>query len=225
MKILLVEDDAVLIDALCAQLGRAGYACDCCADGDTGCYYACTNAYDCILLDRMLPGMDGLTALQCIRREGVSTPVLMLTALGTLGDRVGGLDAGADDYLVKPFEAEELLARIRALIRRPARLSEGEGLTAGDITYLPAERKLHGPMGERTLSKTEGMLFEILCRNKGQLLQREQLYLRVWGPDAEVEEQAVDNYIHFLRRRLRSLQSACRIVTVRSLGYLLEENA
>lgn len=225
MKILLVEDDRVLSDALCAQLGRAGYACDCCADGDTGCYYALTGAYDCILLDRMLPGMDGLTALQCIRQEGISTPVLMLTALGTLGDRVGGLDAGADDYLVKPFEAEELLARIRALIRRPARLSAGEGLSAGDLAYLPAERKLQGPAGECILSKTEGMLLETLCRNKGQLLQRGQLYLRVWGPEAEVEEQAVDNYIHFLRRRLRALQSACRIVTVRAMGYRLEENA
>ncbi|MCI8442349.1 MAG: response regulator transcription factor [Provencibacterium sp.] len=223
MKLLLVEDDAVLCDALAAHFKRAGYEFDCCGDGETGCYYALQNAYDCILLDRMLPKMDGLRVLESIRKKGIAVPVLLLTALGALGDRVNGLDAGADDYLVKPFEPEELLARIRALIRRPARMQAGEQLHAGDLSYFPAERRLCGPAGESILSKTEGLLFETLCRNRGQLLPRELLYLRVWGPEAETEEQGVDNYIHFLRRRLRTLQSGCRIVTVRSLGYRLEE--
>jgi DNA-binding response OmpR family regulator len=222
LKILLVDDDDVLCEALETLLHSAGYALDRCADGETGCYYALQNAYDCILLDRMLPRMDGLMVLQSIRAAGLMVPVLLLTALGRLEDRVNGLDTGADDYLVKPFEMEELLARIRALVRRPARIEEGERLKAGDLAYLPAGRKLFGPAGERILSKTEGLLWETLCRNAGQILPRELIYLRVWGPEAETEEQSVDNYIHFLRRRLRALESRCQIVTVRSVGYRLE---
>lgn len=228
MKILLVEDDENLNKNIAFFLEKEGYQVDACLNGEDALYYCQEGAPDLILLDRMLPFLDGMELLQRIRAGQDTTPVLMLTALGTLSDRVEGLDAGADDYLVKPFEMEELLARIRSLTRRSALTGSGPRgeilLSAGDLRLSPQLHELSGPEGSVTLSGRENALMEIFLNNSGQVLSRGQLLLKVWGPDGEVEEGNLDNYIFFLRRRLKSLKSAASISTIRGVGYRLNEN-
>ena len=155
---------------------------------------------------------------------GDATPVLMLTAMGTLSDRITGLDLGADDYLVKPFAMEELMARIRSLSRRGSGFHvANDELGWGDLTLCESSCQLHGPGGECTLSRRESGLLCALLRHPGQTLGRSQLLLSVWGPDTEVEDGNLDNYIFFLRKRLRSLESRVVIQTIRGVGYRLEE--
>lgn len=226
MKILLVEDDENLNKNIAFFLEKEGYQTDRCLNGEDALYYCQEGAPDLILLDRMLPFLDGMELLRRIRALGNQTPVLMLTALGTLSDRVEGLDAGADDYLVKPFEMEELLARIRSLTRRscPANQTVRGSLMlrAGDLSLSPQLRELRGPAGSVTLSGRENALLEIFMNNSGQALSRGQLLLKVWGPDGEVEDGNLDNYIFFLRRRLKGLRSAAAISTIRGVGYRLD---
>lgn len=223
MRILLAEDDRKLNSTLTWQLEASGFIVDCCFDGEESLFYGEQNIYDMILLDRMLPHMDGTEVLSSLRKKGITTPVILITALGTLSDKVTGLDLGADDYLVKPFAFEELLARIRCVTRRPHALTEHNILTASDITWKISENLLTGPMGYCTLSKKEGELLEIFLRSKGQTLKRNTLLLKVWGPDSNVEEGNLDNYIHFLRRRLKMTGSKLQIKTIRGIGYCLLE--
>lgn len=229
MKILLVEDDENLNRNLKFFLEKEGYQVDACQDGEDALYYFREGNPDFILLDRMLPLLDGMSLLKSIRQSGSTTPVLMLTALGTLSDRVSGLDGGADDYLVKPFEMEELLARIRSLTRRsglcaalPAADGDALRLCYGDLCLHPQLHELTGPACTVTLSNRESALLEYLIQNAGRTLSRGQLLLKVWGPEGEVEEGNLDNYIFFLRRRLKHLKSEVRIVTLRGVGYRLE---
>ena len=196
---------------------------DACTTGDDGLYFVLQGAYDLVILDRMLPGMDGISLLRRLRREGGAVPVILLTALGELEHKIEGLDAGADDYIVKPFAFEELMARIRSIGRRPQSWEQHETYTVGDLRLEPREKRLEGPGGVCSLSKREADLLEFFLKNPGQTLPRETLLLRVWGPDAEVEDGNLDNYIHFLRRRLRTLGSTLKLVTVRGTGYRLEE--
>ncbi len=168
----------------------------------------------------MLPGLDGLTLLRAARAQGVTTPVLLLTALAGAGDTVDGLDAGADDYLAKPFDTAVLLARLRALLRRSGGTA---ALTAGDLRLDTGELTLIGPAGSAVLSRKECDLLEALLRAPGRLQARSVLLARVWGPLAEVEEANLDCYIHFVRRRLAGVGSRARVVTVRGSGYRLEE--
>ncbi len=220
MRILLAEDDRILHQNLKLFLQREGYAVDACFDGEEALYYCREGAYDCILLDRMLPQCSGTEVLKQLRKEGISTPVLFLTALGTLADKVEGLDMGADDYLVKPFALEELSARIRSLTRRSGSLlSSGQGLSFGDLLFQPVTGELSCKAGRLTLSKREGALLEVFLRNPEQTLSRGQLLHLVWGPDGEVEDGNLDNYIFFLRRRLKNLHSAAAISTIRGIGY------
>lgn len=223
MRILMIEDDDKLCDAVCFQLERKGFTVDVCHDGDDGLRWIRERVHDLILLDRMLPIMDGITVLKKARAEGISTPVLLITALGDVFQRVEGLDAGADDYLVKPFAMEELLARIRAMSRRPHQWEGAKPLEFGDISYEGTEKCLHGVKGDCSLSKREGDLLEMLLKNPNQTLPRTVLLSRVWGPDAGVEEGNLDNYIHFLRRRLKAAGSTLQIKTVRGVGYRLED--
>ncbi|MFR1111400.1 MAG: response regulator transcription factor, partial [Anaerotruncus colihominis] len=160
--------------------------------------------------------------LKRLRAQGHTTPVLLVTALGDIGQRVEGLDAGADDYLIKPFAVEELLARVRAIRRRPRQWESVRVLQVGDAAFDAAQKTLTGPGGCCSLSKREAELMEILLANHGQTLPRSMLLTRVWGPDAEVEDGNLDNYIHFLRRRLKAAGSAVSIRTVRGVGYQLE---
>ena len=223
MRILLAEDDMQLNNTLTYQLETAGFLVDSCLDGEDALFYGEQNIYDIILLDRMLPHMEGIDILTSLRQKAISTPIILITALGTLADKVTGLDLGADDYLVKPFEFEELLARIRCVTRRPHTLTDYDVLTVSDITWNAAEGVLKGPAGSCTLSKKEAALMETFLRSKGQTLPRNTLLLKVWGPDSNVEEGNLDNYIHFLRRRLLITGSKLKINTIRGVGYSLQE--
>lgn len=218
MHILLIEDDTALCAALAPALAGLGKA-DFCHTGPEGLSLLVSGGYDLCILDRLLPGLDGLTLLRAARAQGVTTPVLLLTALAGAGDTVDGLDAGADDYLAKPFDTSVLLARLRALLRR----SGGTvALTAGDLRLDTGELTLTGPTDSTVLSRKECDLLEALMRAPGRLQARSVLLARVWGPLAEVEEANLDCYIHFVRRRLAGVGSRARVVTVRGSGYRLE---
>ena len=193
MRILLVEDDKILCSTVAMQLEQAGYQVDQCYRGDDALYYATEYPYDVLILDRMLPSLDGLSLLQAIRQKSVMTPVIITTALDGVGDRIDGLDAGADDYLVKPFAVEELLARIRAVTRRPGRTADTTTLTFGSLSLDAVKHP------------------------------RNAILSYVWGPDSEVEAGNLDNYIYFLRRRLKALHGNAKIQTVHGVGYRLEE--
>lgn len=223
MRILLVEDDPYLLETLVFQLKHSGFAVDFCDNGEDALYYMEESIYDLILLDRMLPLIDGITLLKKIRSLGNHTPVILLTALGELQDKITGLDSGADDYLVKPFAFEELLARIRSISRRPREWKDTKTHHFGDIVYTPSSNLLSGPMGECTLSKKEGALLEIFLLNPSQTLPRTALLSKVWGIDSDVEDGNLDNYMHFIRRRLKTVSSNVSIKTVRGIGYHLED--
>ena len=222
MRILLIEDDKNLCDSLKFQLEKEGFDIDLCHDGYDGLHYINQQAHDFILLDRMLPTMNGLQVLRRIRESHIQTPVIMLTALGELFDRVEGLECGADDYIVKPFEFPELLARIHCILRRSDKWEETDTLSYEDITYDTTLRQLGSGKKQLLLSKREGSLLELFLRNPGQTLPRSLILSRVWGPDAEVEDGNLDNYIHFIRRRLKTVESRLSLKTVRGVGYRLE---
>lgn len=221
MRILLIEDDGALCEALRPALEAVSFRVDICSNGADGLTLLTSGAYDVCILDRMLPGLDGLSLLRAARMRGISTPVLMLTALSGIGDRVDGLDAGADDYLAKPFDTRELLARLRALTRRPGTTAD-PALRIGDVTLSPTELTLTGPQGTASLTNRECDLLEALLRSPGRLQARSSLLAQVWGPLAEVEEANLDCYIHFVRRRLQSVGSQSRVITVRGSGYKFE---
>ena len=205
MRILFVEDDKDLCQALLIHFKSQGYDTDICNNGTDGLFYALQNVYDLMILDRMLPELDGLTLLNTIRKRGIQTPVILATAMDTLDDKIHGLDEGADDYITKPFAPEELLARIRALTRRPQQLQAPGRLVWKDLSF--DLQKLELSCGENTLSlsKKESGLMEYFMKNPEQCLKRATLLSYVWGADAEVEDGNLDNYIYFLRRRLHGV--------------------
>lgn len=222
MRILLAEDDEKLRTSLAFQLEQEGFLIDACADGEEALYFIEQNIHDLILLDRMMPYISGTELLQKMRKTHNQTPVILITALGTLDDKVTGLDLGADDYLVKPFAFQELMARIRCVARRPRKMKSTDELTFGDITYRPEENTLTGTSGSCSISRREGDLLEAFLRSPGQPLSRTLLLTKVWGIDSDVEEGNLDNYIHFLRRRLKAVGSKVAIRTIRGVGYQLE---
>lgn len=222
MRILIIEDDKKLSWLLQFKLEQEKYSSDTCNDGRDAEYYLEQNAYDLVLLDRMLPHKDGLTILREMRARGNNTPVIMLTALGELSDKVTGLDCGADDYIVKPFETEELMARIRCLMRRPSHLESLDVISLCDVVYKPEENLLTGPADTCTLSQKEGELMRLFLRNPDQTLPRQTIQTRVWGVDYETLDGNLDNYIYFIRRRLKNTGSTMEIKTVRGVGYKLE---
>lgn len=222
MRLLMIEDDQALCAATKISLERAGYQVDLCHDGRDGLQLALQGTHDILLVDRMLPGLDGLSLVSVLRKSGINTTALMLTALGGIYDRVDGLDAGADDYLVKPFAVDELLARLRALSRRPAAWTQADVINCHDMTFDPLGKVLAGPSGNCTLSSREGDLLEALLRADGRTIPRAVLFSRVWGADAEVEDNNLDSYIHFLRRRFKAVGSSSALKTVYGVGYRLE---
>lgn len=222
MRILLAEDDRDLNKALAWQLNGQGYTVDSCYDGEEALYYGEQNIYDVILLDRMLPHLEGTEVLSILRQQSVNVPIILITALGTVQDKIDGLDLGADDYLVKPFDFEELLARIRCVTRRSATINpQPDLISCHDVTWSGQDMCLSGPSGSTTLSKREGSLLGSFLHMPEQTLAREMLLLRVWGPDSDVEDGNLDNYIYFLRRRLKTVGSLLQIKTVRGVGYKL----
>jgi|UniRef100_UPI004027B19D DNA-binding response OmpR family regulator len=221
MKILLIEDDKNLCEMLRFQLEKEHHEVTICNNGRDGLDLFLQDAYDLVLLDRMLPTMNGLLILQKARRSGISTPVIIITALGELYDRVEGLDCGADDYLVKPFAYEELAARIRSIGRRNHVYDDNNLFSYADLTYDSRLRELTGPDGSMQLSRREGRLLEVFLQNPDTTLQRLVLLSRVWGADAPVEESNLDTYIHFVRKRLQQIGSHATIETVRGIGYCI----
>ncbi len=222
MRILLIEDDKNLCEMLRFQLEKEHHEVTICNNGRDGLDLFLQDAYDLVLLDRMLPTMNGLLILQKARRRGISTPVIMITALGELYDRVEGLDCGADDYLVKPFVYEELAARIRSIGRRNHVYDDNNLFSYADLTYDSRLRELTGPDGSMQLSGREGRLLEVFLQNPDTTLQRLVLLSRVWGADAPVEESNLDTYIHFVRKRLQQIGSHATIETVRGIGYCIK---
>lgn len=223
MRILLAEDDKNLNQSLTDRLISQGFDVDSCLDGEEALYYAEQNIHDIILLDRLLPNMEGTIVLTKLRSLGINIPVILITALGTLNDKVTGLNLGADDYLVKPFAFEELLARIQCVTRRSPVLSMTDTLNYCDIRFNESSGTLTGPNANCTCSKREGSMLGVLIKNGGKTLSRNTLLLKIWGPDSDVEEGNLDNYIYFVRRRLKSVGSRLQLKTIRGIGYCLTE--
>lgn len=222
MRILIVEDDKELCGAVKFHLEQEGYIVDICLNGEDGLHFIKQEAYDLILLDRLLPELDGMDVLSRTRALGITSQVIMITALDGIGDRIAGLDAGADDYIVKPFDINELLARIRAVSRRPRQWESTEIITFNDTELDLLRCTLRGPSNKCTLSKKESELLEIFMRNQRRVMPRDLLLSRVWGPDAPVEDGNLDNYVHFLRKRLKLVGSGLFIRTSRGIGYSME---
>lgn len=225
MRILVIEDDKDLCRLICQTLREAGYETDHCHTGTDGLFYARNQVYDAIILDRMLPEIDGLTVLEALRRHKIQTPVILATALNGLHDRIDGLDAGADDYLPKPFAVEELMARIRAVTRRSGNLLISSDLTLFGLSLNPDSHQLNYDGTSLTLSKKESALLEYFMKNPNQTLPRPRILSYVWGSSSDVEEGNLDNYIYFLRRRLKSLHAPIRLTTVHGVGYRLESTS
>lgn len=226
IKILLLEDDIDLCHSIQQELIRNGYSVDCCNDGEIAMIYALNTdyGYDLAIVDRMLPIIDGLTIIKAMRRKKIQIPVIIITGMSALDDRVDGLDSGADDYLVKPFHIRELMARVRALTRRPHQIQEKGVLSYADICFDYSNRKATCNERELTLTAKETELLSTLMKQPETTFSREQLVLKVWGSNADIEPGNVDNYISFLRKRLRELHSICEIRTVYGAGYRLEKN-
>lgn len=225
MKILIIEDEKSLADALAHILRKNKYIVDVSYEGTDGLYQAETGVYDTLILDRMLPGMDGMDILKSMRKEGIHTPVLMLTAKDSIQNRVEGLDAGADDYLVKPFSKEELLARLRALARRHNEVVFNEELKIRNIIFSPYKSEIS--CGTQTIHLTlrESQLFEMFIKNKNIVLSKEQILEKVWGYGSDVELNNVEVYLSYLRRKLSALNCDATIQTIRGVGYCLKEDS
>jgi DNA-binding response OmpR family regulator len=223
MRILVVEDEVKLAEIIGRVLQAERYEVDLAFDGDSGLDLALAGVYDAIVLDRMLPGLDGLELCRHLRQEGIQTPVLMLTARRELPDRVEGLDAGADDYLGKPFAFAELQARIRALTRRGERPLLPSVLRVRDLTLDPRTRRVTRDGREIDLNPREFALLEYLLRYTGQVLSRDQILERVWGYEAEPEGNVIDLYIYYLRKKLDEGHKDSLIQTVRGVGYVIRE--
>jgi DNA-binding response OmpR family regulator len=223
MRVLVVEDERGIAGALRQGLAESGYAVDVARDGVQAREFALAALYDLILLDILLPKLDGLTLLRDLRRRGMTMPVLLLTARDAVDDRVLGLDAGADDYLVKPFSFSELMARMRALLRRPA-LRIGNRLVAGELTMDLAARQVMRGDERITLTSREFAVLEFLMRYPGQALSRTQIVERVWSWEFHGETNIVDVYIGYLRRKLDRKGAPSMFETLRGYGYRLRDD-
>jgi DNA-binding response OmpR family regulator len=220
MRLLVVEDEGGIASALRQGLSEQGYAVDVARDGEQGRDHALAATYDVILLDILLPKLDGLSLLRDLRKRGMTTPILLLTARDAIDDRVAGLDAGADDYLVKPFSFSELLARIRALLRRPV-LRAGDRLVTGDVAMDLGARTVTRGTQAVTLTPREFAVLEYLLRHPGQALSRTQIAEGVWSWEFHGESNVVDVYIGYLRRKLDEDGVPSIIETLRGYGYRL----
>lgn len=222
MRILIAEDEVSIAKALKVMLERNKYVVDAVYNGTDAVDYACTNVYDALILDIMMPGMDGIAALTAIRRSGVTTPALFLTAKAEVEDRVAGLDAGADDYLPKPFAASEFLARVRALTRRSDSYAPAL-LRLGNTTLDCGQYTLSTPAGSLRLNNKEYQLMELFLRHPRQVFSSEHLMEKLWSMDSAAEMDVIWTYIGFLRKKLKLLEADVEIRTIRGAGYALEE--
>jgi DNA-binding response OmpR family regulator len=222
MTILIVEDEKNLSDVICKIMKENKYKCDAVYNGIDGLEYASSGIYDVVVLDIMLPGMDGFEIVRRLRREKNQVPILLLTARDSLGDKVKGLDCGADDYLTKPFALEELLARVRALTRRKGEVMVDE-LSVEDITLGLSTCLLSKGDKSVKLGFKEFEIMKLLMANPKNIIQKEEILTKVWGYDSEAEDNNVEVYICFLRKKLSFLKSDVTISTARKIGYHLEK--
>lgn len=225
MRILLVEDEKYLAQALEQVLQKNNYAVDLAYDGEYGLDCALSGIYDVIVLDIMLPKMNGLEVLKSLRNERKSTPVLLLTAKSETQDKVKGLDLGADDYLAKPFKTEELLARLRALSRRKETIVFNNALAYNDIELNTNSLVLYCGTREFKLTLKESQILELLIRMEEMFVSKDSIIEKVWGFDGEAGDSHVEVYISFLRKKLKALKSTTAIKTVRGVGYSLQKES
>jgi two-component system response regulator MprA len=218
-RVLVVEDDAHVREAVDRALRFEGYDVHTAVDGNDALLRVGDLAPDVIVLDVLMPGTDGLAVCRILRDRGNHTPILMLTARHEVSDRVAGLDAGADDYLVKPFALDELFARVRALLRRSSITDGDEVLTVGDLVLDPSRRQAWRDGRELELTKTEFDLLELLMFNAGIVVTRDSIYQRIWGYDFETSSKSLDVYIGYLRRKTEIDGAARLIHTIRGIGY------
>ncbi len=222
---MIAEDEEKLADALVQIFAKNKITADAFGNGIDALDNALTGIYDVIVLDIMMPGMNGIEVLRKIRAEGMDTPVLMFTAKDEISDKVKGLDSGADDYLTKPFATEELLARVRALGRRSsAAIVNSDIITCGDLSLDTAAYELSSGKNSLKLGLKEFSIMELLMKNSGRVLSKETLITKIWGYDSDAEYNNVEVYISFLRKKLDFIKSKAAIKTVRGVGYTLEED-
>ena len=222
MRILIVEDEAQLSEALGAILEKNNYIVDRVFDGESGLDYIFSDIYDGVILDIMLPKLNGIEVLKKARKEGISTPIILLTAKGEVEDRILGLDCGADDYLPKPFYVEELMARIRALTRRKGEVQSDNLLSYGDINLNIGNLELSSKENSIKLTAKESGLLELLINRKDMISNKDDIISKLWGYESEAEHNNVEVYVSFLRRKLSYLKSKVAIKAIRNLGYILE---
>lgn len=223
MRILIVEDEVSLADAITAILKKEQYFVDAVYDGRDGLDYALSGIYDLILLDIMLPKMNGLDVLKTLRDNGISTPVMLLTARTEVNDKIKGLDCGADDYLTKPFNKGELLARIRALTRRKGEIPTNE-MKFGDITLNQSTYELSNGNLSVKLGAKEFKIMQMLMFSPKSIISKDEFIEKIWGYDSEAEYNSIEVYISFLRKKLGAIKSGIQIKASRGIGYYLEEN-
>lgn len=223
MRILVVEDEAPLADALSEILKRNKYFVDTVYNGIDGLDYALTGVYDCILLDIMLPGMNGIDVLNQLRTEKVSTSVILLTAKSEIEDKITGLDCGADDYITKPFNTSELLARIRAATRRKGEIIDDNCIIFGKLKLMKTTCSIAYGDNDVKLSLKEYQIMELLISNPHQILPKERIIEKIWGYESDVEYNNIEVYISFLRKKLLLICKDIQIKTARGIGYSLEE--
>ena len=221
-RVLIVEDDRNLRTFLHKAFREEGYVVEDAASGDDGLAAALAGEQDCIVLDRSLPGQDGMSVLRELRARGRRTPVLMLTAHGEMAERVRGLEAGADDYLPKPFDLPELLARVQALIRRASIAAAELTIRVGQLTVDPTARRVTVAGRTVELTPREFTLLEYMARNSGRTLSRSRIAESVWNYQFDHETNVVDVYVNYVRRKLGEMTDGTEIVTVRGVGYRLE---
>jgi DNA-binding response OmpR family regulator len=224
MRILIVEDERLLADALAEILTTEKYMLDTVYNGLDGYNYARSGIYDCIILDCMLPKLDGLEIIKRLRAERIETPILMLTAKDSVKDKVNGLDAGADDYMTKPFSTEELLARLRTLTRRRGEIILNE-ISYSDTVLCLDTLELKSTRSGKVirLSFKESEIIKILLTSAGIIVPKDDIIVRVWGYDSDATDNNVEAYISFLRKKLSFINSKCQINSIKKLGYKLEE--
>lgn len=221
MKLLLAEDEKELSKALKAILESNRYSVDAVYDGEDAIYYMENSEYDAVILDIMMPKVDGITALKTVREKGIDVPIIMLTAKSEVDDKVLGLDSGANDYLTKPFSAKELLARLRVLTREKS-VSNTSIITVGNVSLDTTTFEMYSPNGKFRLTNKEYQMMEIFMRNPKNIVSTEQLIEKVWGYDSNMENNVVWVYISYLRKKLISLNANIIIKANRNLGYSLE---
>lgn len=223
MRILIIEDEIEIAEGISTILEAEGYQTDIVCDGQSGLDEMLSGIYDLVLLDIMLPKLNGLDILRNARKKGLSIPVILLTARSQTDDKITGLDCGADDYLTKPFDAGELLARIRARLRKQ-NYSVFNGTSFADIRLEQSSFKLYGKEKSVKLARKEYQLLEYLMLNHGQILPRDMLISKIWGNSEETEYNQLDVYISFVRKKLKFVETQVSIITTKGIGYSLEDS-